>query len=49
MIQLGYGDDRVKAQQAIIKALGAGYETIEADGLTRGDMDSIFHGVSIFE
>ena len=48
MIQLVYGDDRVKAQQAIIKALGAGYETIEADGLTRGDMDSIFHGVSIF-
>lgn len=48
MIQLVYGDDRVKAQQAIIKALGAGYETIEADGLTRGDMDSIFYGVSIF-
>ena len=26
MIQLVYGDDRVKAQQAIIKALGAGYD-----------------------
>ena len=52
MIKIFYGNDRQKAQEAVNKILGKEYELIEADSITRADMDSIlieefeklFHG-----
>lgn len=48
MIKIFYGDDRVKARAMIDKLLGDDYEVIEAENLTRGDMDSVFLGTSLF-
>ncbi len=48
MIKIFYGDDRVKAREMIDKLLGKDYEVIEAENLTRGDMDSVFYGTSLF-
>lgn len=48
MIKIFYGNDRQKAQLAIVKVLGKDYEVIEAENITRGDMDSIFRGTSLF-
>ncbi|MBP5656290.1 hypothetical protein J6X15_01755 [Candidatus Saccharibacteria bacterium] len=48
MIKIFYGNDRRKTQVAIDKILGKDYEVIEADGITRADMDSIFRGTSLF-
>lgn len=48
MIKIFYGDDRQKAQLAIAKLLGDDYEVIEAENITRGDMESIFKGTSLF-
>ena len=46
MIKIFYGNDRVKAREMIDKLLGKDYEVIEAENLTRGDMDSVFYGTS---
>ena len=48
MIKIFYGNDRVKARAMIDKLLGKDYEVIEAENLTRGDMDSVFLGTSLF-
>ena len=48
MIKIFYGNDRVKAREMIDKLLGKDYEVIEAENLTRGDMDSVFYGTSLF-
>lgn len=48
MIKIFYGNDRQKAQLAITKLLGDDYEVIEAENITRGDMESIFKGTSLF-
>ncbi len=48
MIRIFYGDDRVRARQMVEKLLGKNYEVIEAESLTRGDMDSVFLGFSLF-
>ena len=48
MIKIFYGNDRQKAQQAVDKVLGKDYELIEAENITRADMDSIFMGTSLF-
>ena len=48
MIKIFYGNDRQKAQDAVSKLLGKDYEVIEAENLTRGDMDSVFLGTSLF-
>ena len=48
MIKIFYGNDRQKAQLAIAKLLGDDYEVIEAENITRGDMESIIKGTSLF-
>ena len=48
MIKIFYGNDRVKARAMIDRLLGKNYEVIEAENLTRGDMDSVFLGTSLF-
>ena len=48
MIKIFYGNDRQKAQLAVVKLLGEEYEVIEAENITRGDMDSIFRVISLF-
>jgi DNA polymerase III delta subunit len=48
MIKIFYGNDRVKAREAINKLLGKDCEVIEAENLTLGDMDSVFLGTSLF-
>jgi DNA polymerase III delta subunit len=48
MIKVFYGEDRVKARQAIDKLLGGDYEIIEAENLTTNDVASVFLGVSLF-
>lgn len=47
-MKIFYGDDRVKARAMIDKLLGEGYEIIEAENISRGDMDSVFLGTSLF-
>jgi len=48
MIKIFYGDDRVRAQQEIIKFLGSDYEIIEGTDLTSTDLPSLFLGNSLF-
>lgn len=48
MIRIFYGNDRIKAREMAERLLGADYEVIEAENLTRNDMESIFKGVSLF-
>lgn len=48
MIKIFYGDDRVRAREMVDKLLGGDYEVIEAENLTRADMDSVFLGASLF-
>ena len=48
MIRIFYGDDRVKAREAIDRQLGKEYEVIEAENLTKEDLPSVFLGTSLF-
>ena len=49
MIKFFYGEDRVRAKQAIEKFLGdTNYEIIEGADLTPADLPSIFLGNSLF-
>ena len=48
MIQIFTGDDRIKAQQEIIKTLGEDYEIIEGADLTPADLPSITKGTTLF-
>ena len=48
MIKIFYGTDRQKTQQAVEKVLGKNYEVIEADNISRADMETIFKGTSLF-
>ncbi len=48
MIKIFYGDDRVRAQQEIIKFLGPDYEIIEGTDLEPAELPSLFLGNSLF-
>ena len=48
MIKLFYGEDRIKAKQAIEKFLGHDYEVIDCAELTPNDLPTIFLGNSLF-
>ena len=40
-MKIFYGSDRAKIELAVRKVLGDNYETIEAENLTRADMDTV--------
>lgn len=48
MIKIFTGDDRIRAQQEIIKLLGTNYEIIEGAELTPADLPSITQGTTLF-
>lgn len=48
MINLYYGDDRPRTQQAIKKLLGSDYEVFDGSTLTPADLPSLFQGTSLF-
>jgi DNA polymerase III delta subunit len=48
MIHIYYGDDRIKAQQAIVRLLGKDYEVFDGAELTPSDLPSLFQGTSLF-
>jgi DNA polymerase III delta subunit len=48
MITIFHGDDRLKAQTEAERLLGKGYEVIEGETLTLGDLASVFLGTSLF-
>ena len=48
MIQLFYGDDRLKAQQEIKRFLGDDYEVLDGTDINPIDLPSIFYGASLF-
>ena len=48
MIQIFYGDDRVKTQAAIKMVLGNDYEVFEGENLTLPALTGIFRGASLF-
>ncbi|MDO4611389.1 MAG: hypothetical protein Q4B34_00790 [Candidatus Saccharibacteria bacterium] len=48
MIKVFYGEDRVRAKQAIEKFLGENYEIIDCENLSQTDLPSIFHGATFF-
>ena len=47
-MKIFYGNDRLAAERGIKQVLGDDYETIEADNLSRADMDTVFRGTSLF-
>lgn len=48
MIKIFYGEDRVRAKQAIEKFLGKDYEVIDCADLTPADLPTIFQGTTLF-
>ncbi len=48
MIQIFYGDDRVKTEKAIKMVFGDDYEVFEGENLTLNALTSIFMGASLF-
>ena len=48
MLQVFYGDDRVRAQRDIRSILGDEYEVFDGINLRPEDMDSIFRGTTLF-
>lgn len=48
MIRFFYGDDRIRANQEIKKALGTDYEVLEGNDIGPADLPSIFYGASLF-
>ncbi len=48
MLQVFYGDDRVRAQRDIKSILGDDYELFEGEDLALEDMDSLFFGATLF-
>lgn len=49
MLKVYAGEDRVAAEKALKRELGAKYEVFEGGNLEVGDLPSIFLGVSLFE
>lgn len=49
MLKVFFGDDRVKAQDAVQRELGANYEVLDGEDLTLADLPSIFRGSSLFD
>lgn len=47
-MKIFYGNDRIATERGIKQVLGDDYETIEAENLTRADMDTVFRGTSLF-
>lgn len=48
MLQVFYGDDRVRAQKDIKSILGKDYEVFDGVNMHLSDMDSIFRGTTLF-
>ena len=48
MLEIYYGDNRIKAEGAIKKTLGSGYEVIDGAELKTDDLPNIFMGTSLF-
>ena len=48
MLRLFWGDNRLEAEKAVKRALGANYEVFEGENLTIMDLPSIFLGTSLF-
>ena len=48
MLQIFYGDDRVRTQKDVKTILGDDYELFEGENLILEDMDSIFFGTTLF-
>ncbi len=48
MMKIFYGNDRIATERAVRQVLGDEYEVVEADNLTRADMDTVFRGTSLF-
>lgn len=48
MIQIFYGDDRVRANQAIKHSFGNDYEILDGPDINLNDLPSIFYGTSLF-
>ena len=48
MIKIFTGDDRIRAQNDIVKILGKNYEIIEGADLTPEILPTIFYGNSLF-
>lgn len=48
MLKVYAGDDRVAAQKAVKRVLGADYEVFEGENLQLTDLPSIFQGTSLF-
>ena len=48
-MKIFYGSDRAKIELAVRKVLGDNYETIEAENLTRADMDAARHYLAMCE
>lgn len=48
MIEVFYGDDRIRAKKEITKLLGSEYEVLDGADLSLGDLPSIFLGISLF-
>ncbi len=47
MIRIFYGEDRVKAKDAVQRILGDGYEVLEGNEIKIADLPSIFFGTSL--
>lgn len=48
MLRLYVGEDRVAAEKAVKRALGASYEVFEGENLTPEDLPNVFLGTSLF-
>ena len=48
MLRLYVGEDRVAAEKAVKRALGASYEVFEGENLTPEDLPNVFMGTSLF-
>lgn len=48
MIEVFYGDDRLRAKAEITKVLGENYEVLDGADLSPDDLPSVFLGVSLF-
>lgn len=48
MIKIFYGDDRIRAEEAVKKFLGENYEVFEGVDMQKADLPSIFYGTTLF-
>lgn len=48
MIRIFYGEDRIAIEREIRRLFGDDFETVEAESLSKEDLDSVFLGSSLF-